>query len=165
MIHGPWRKQVSVTRSQFAHPERITRPERLLSEWVEVTLSGSASSQWQCSILFAFGSAVTVCVPRMNYASWMAAERMGGRDTWRKRKQPMTMFDMVRVRICGHSLCTPKELRAMNGCWTNGWRWHLAEAQAANDSVRYSSRSALPWLLTPIIVRILCAWRRLHVEF
>ena len=25
----------------------------------------------------------------------------------------------------------------------NGWRWRLAEAQAANDSARYSSRSAL----------------------
>ena len=44
MIHGPC-KQVSVMRSQFAHPERITCPERLLSEWVDVTLSGSASSQ------------------------------------------------------------------------------------------------------------------------
>ena len=32
-------------RSQFAYPERITRHERLLSEWVAVTLSGSASSQ------------------------------------------------------------------------------------------------------------------------
>ena len=39
------RKQVSVKRSHFSHPERITRPERLLSEWVEVTLIGSASSQ------------------------------------------------------------------------------------------------------------------------
>ena len=39
------RNQVSVTRSQFAYPERITRPGRLLSEWVAVTLSGSASSQ------------------------------------------------------------------------------------------------------------------------
>ena len=39
------RNQVSVTRSQFAYPERMTCPGRLLSEWVEVTLSGSASSQ------------------------------------------------------------------------------------------------------------------------
>ena len=77
----------------------------------------------------------------------------------------MTVFDIVRVRICGHSLRTPKELRAMNGCSTNGWRRDLAEAPSANDSVRYSSRSALLWLLTPIIVRILCAWRRLRVEF
>ncbi len=39
------RNQVSVTRSQFAYPERITRPERLLNKWVAVTLSGSESSQ------------------------------------------------------------------------------------------------------------------------
>ncbi len=64
-----------------------------------------------------------------------------------------------------HSLPTHKELRTLNDCWANGWRWHLLEAQAANDSVRSSSRSALLWLLTPIIVRILCAWRRLRVEF
>ena len=48
-----------------------------------------------------------------------------------------------RFQSRGHSLPTPKELRALNDCWANGWRWHLAEAQAANDSVRYSSRSAL----------------------
>ena len=27
----------------------------------------------------------------------------------------------------------------------NVWRWRLAEAQAANDSARYSSRSAQTW--------------------
>ena len=48
------RNQVSVTRSQFAYPERITHSERLLSEWVAVTLS----------------------------------------------KQPMTVFDIVRFRLC-----------------------------------------------------------------
>ena len=48
-----------------------------------------------------------------------------------------------RFQSRGHSLPTPKELRALNDCWANGWRWHLAEAQAANDSVRYSSRSDL----------------------
>ena len=49
----------------------------------------------------------------------------------------------------------------------NGWRWRLAEAQAANDSARYSSRSAVGYYVffTPIIVRILCAWRRVRVEF
>ena len=33
------RNQVSVTRSQFAYSERITCPERVLSEWVAVTLA------------------------------------------------------------------------------------------------------------------------------
>ena len=102
-------------------PKELRALNRLLSEWVTVTLSGSASSQW--------------------------------------------LFNIVRVRLCGHSLRTPKELRVLDGCWANGWRWRLAEAQAANDSVRYSFRLALLWLLTPIIVRILCAWRRLLVEF
>ena len=46
----------------------------------------------------------------------------------------------IRFQSCGRSLHTPKELRALNSCWANGWRWHLAEAQAANDSVGYSSR-------------------------
>ena len=55
----------------------------------------------------------------------------------------MTVFDIVRVRLCGHSLRTPKELRVLDGCWANGRPWHLTEAQAANDCVHYSSRSAL----------------------
>ena len=41
----------------------------------------------------------------------------------------------------------------------------LKRSQTANDSVRYSSRSALPWFLTPIITRISFAWHRLRVEF
>ena len=49
----------------------------------------------------------------------------------------------IRFQSCGYSLRTPKESHALNGCWANGWQWHLAEAQAANDSVWYSSRSAL----------------------
>ena len=71
----------------------------------------------------------------------------------------------IRFQSCGHSLRTPKELRALNDCWGNGWRWHLEEALTANDSVRCSSRSAVLWFWTPIIVHILCAWLRLHVEF
>ena len=67
------------------------------------------------------------------------------------------IIQAIRFQSRSHSLRTLKELRALNGCLAKWWWWHLAEAQAANDSVRYSSRSALLWLLTPIIVRILCA--------
>ena len=49
----------------------------------------------------------------------------------------VVLFCIIRVRLGRHSLHTPKKLRASTE------RMGLAEAQAANDSARYSSRSAM----------------------
>ena len=77
------------------------------------------------------------------------------------------LFCIIRVRLCRHSLHTPKKLHASTERMTE--RMGGGDAQPKRKppmTVRDIVRVRLCYVFfTPIIVRILCAFRRLRVEF